>query len=1523
MKKEVVNEFKDGLNLDLNPIVTPNTVLTDNLNGTFITYNGNEFCLQNDRGNIKKADLVESQDFIKYIPIGAKEHNGIIYIVAVMDLHGNQDASDEITGHRCILGCYPGLGDNNELDNSKFSLLPNNTDHTGYYWNGDIFDKEHPVTIEVQDSYDGSVNLIIVDNKNKPRIINSGFSVLPNNKYEIITRNNEGTNLYTYPEEMELIRTSNKIVNFDLKEVQSGGQLKGGNYTFYLKFGDGDYNKTDIVAESGIISIFKGTDGTPSTISGTLADERTDKMIQLEITGIDPKYSKLYLYYTREYSDTQGYRMTESCALTEPIDIISPLGLNNSQKIWINGFEQTEPINIEELNVDYHTVDFARAEAQHSNMLFLGNVGQKETYQLYKDLENISKDIRVQIQYKTGNILGYVNPGTYDTLGGAEYYDTKHIYNYVGYWPDEYYRFGIVYILNDGSTTPVFNMKGCKFTAINQFNTDEQVVKNDFGVFKTPNVSVIGSNATNPLYFTFSLPSINNTLKSKLSGYFIVRQKRIPLTICQGLSIGVDSVSHTPVTYNGNAWITESFISHSRKAQSEVQAFENPVLVYNDVSVNGSTDSSTINVEQYKTAFKKLSEQTFNNDEDNTLYPSDVLTSAINYANSQQGSIICQPDSNYIAGLELKPYEVSVTIYRLTVNNMAVDSSDTRLIVITDSEKTSWDGKYNGNRVLITPNWAQTAMSDIFEANEELLIHSTAEKNKFIQLNHTLLNTWGVASLDPCVNSSVAGQLDGSKLNVRREYNVTSNQNGLIIANNISSFDGSNNTSADFKCAFISPNTNVKTIGNYSYSNIAGDSTNVKGKPLSWCYFMEPATRGGKIIYKSKNGEDSKVAKFEKWTSGEYVSQKTVNLAQLNRNINLVRGKFLPYIGIASDFNWNNDPNLQQGKYMGIYSIRNNDVSEAIDVRSNDNSPFYTVSNRYSIDTQSANVYRGDCYICTVSMRVIYNFIDNTAPASTEIVDPYSWSYNVVVRAADATSVGNMIAYDDVNLSDVNTVSLGYWISFKCLSSYNLGLRSIDSFHSDEMSLLGSPRSFYPLNGGSTATGNKVPESFLLNDGYSATVGEKRYNLLPNVPYSKSEFANRIMYSNVHITDAFTNGYRTFQGLAYKDYDKQYGAITKLIPLGQNLLIVMEHGLGLVSVNPKALMQTTTGEAIHIYGYGVLPDEMTIISQDYGSKYEHSVIRTPIGVYGIDVDAKKIWRFSDKQGFETISDMKIETFLKDYLEPVSVNIPKFDVRSHYNAFKGDLMFTWKKDSDFWNICYNERQNVWVTRYNWIPIVSENINDSFYSLQFNNGVLDENELDCVKIWSHTPDSNQHVPDPTKWYNNQHVFEFEFVVSDPIGVNKIFDNLQIISNNTQPSELEVAVIGDSYMNKRELITPTENRSSNDAINTQKVKTTSNLHNETIVWPDEARFGVFKWDWRLKENLLVKWQPFKDIYKFGRRIGNIQYKDSVWYSNIEPIIMNDKEVRIRDKWARIRIRYTGEDMAVITAIRTLINI
>ena len=93
MKQTVTNQFNDGLNYDLHPMVTPNSVLTDNLNGTFITYNGNEFCLQNDRGNTIKAKLSRG-----FVPIGIKEHNGVLYIVS----HNPDKGTSEI-------GTYPGI----------------------------------------------------------------------------------------------------------------------------------------------------------------------------------------------------------------------------------------------------------------------------------------------------------------------------------------------------------------------------------------------------------------------------------------------------------------------------------------------------------------------------------------------------------------------------------------------------------------------------------------------------------------------------------------------------------------------------------------------------------------------------------------------------------------------------------------------------------------------------------------------------------------------------------------------------------------------------------------------------------------------------------------------------------------------------------------------------------------------------------------------------------------------------------------------------------------------------------------------------------------------------------------------------------------------------------------------------------------------------------------------------------------------------------------------------------------------
>ena len=337
MKQNAQNTFQDGLNYDLHPIVTPNSVLTDNLNGTFITYNGNEFCLQNDRGNTIKATLTEG-----FIPIGIKEHNGVLYIVS----HNPGNGESEI-------GTYPGIEwpinvqDKDKYENWKpflsqyvplglFIKSPvtteiwNEVNFSDFRTSKFEFDLQHPVHIEIQDSYDGSVNLILTDNNTKPRIINTGFSV-NGDKYKIINR---ALKDFVFEDVFDTVtslsRNTISYSEFELVNITTGGQLKGGNYTFYAKLGDADGNETDIIAESGLVSIFNGTIGNPSTIYGTLADELTDKLLTLRLNNIALGYSKVYLYCVREYSDTNGYLMEEAFKIEKPFDVKE----DNSFILW-------------------------------------------------------------------------------------------------------------------------------------------------------------------------------------------------------------------------------------------------------------------------------------------------------------------------------------------------------------------------------------------------------------------------------------------------------------------------------------------------------------------------------------------------------------------------------------------------------------------------------------------------------------------------------------------------------------------------------------------------------------------------------------------------------------------------------------------------------------------------------------------------------------------------------------------------------------------------------------------------------------------------------------------------------------------------------------------------------------------------------------------------------------------------------------------------------------------------------------
>lgn len=198
-------------------------------------------------------------------------------------------------------------------------------------------------------------------------------------------------------------------------------------------------------------------------------------------------------------------------------------------------------------------------------------------------------------------------------------------------------------------------------------------------------------------------------------------------------------------------------------------------------------------------------------------------------------------------------------------------------------------------------------------------------------------------------------------------------------------------------------------------------------------------------------------------------------------------------------------------------------------------------------------------------------------------------------------------------------------------------------------------------------------------------------------------------------------------------------------------------------------------------------------------------------------------------------------------------------------------------------------------------------------------------------------------PTKWYNTQHPFEFEFVVNSPAGLHKIFDNLVIISNNVEPNSLEFELVGDVYdfnkmgIYRSEHLDPAPYWDASGNFMSSRYKEAQfdrEFAGNRVISNifDKERVIVEK-DVVLNQYYLNVKQPIKNIRTYGRRLGNIEYKEDRWYTTITPIFYQNKDkngsktdikaTRIRDKWVKVRIKYTGTQLVVINAIQTMLRL
>lgn len=1514
------------------------------------------------------------------------------------------------------------------------------------------FSLNNPLEIDAQSSYDGSVNLIFNDNRNIPRLVNSRFSVLQNNTYEVVDRiGNNDTNLYDSEQfdlDTSLYKRVNTIPTITFNSVLPSGNLKVGNYVIYIKYADADGNETDFVGESGIISCFIGGDRDPFSIDGGFRDQLASKSISLTVSDIDSSYDYIKVYYTRSTSDVDSNRVVTA----HEIDRKFPVR-NNSCNVIITGSEETKDIPVSDINIQYSIIDKAKSQTVCQNMLFLGNSCKPDM--MYKDLSDISlRLLPYLIESDSERFIGktsYDYSDLSDQSYSHEYYNTLNIYNKVGYWNEEIYRFGVVYIMKDGSLSPVYNIRGKngipKFEELQsaylqsdlwKYENNEKVrnyIPIDESTFDVSGTSYL-ENAKGVLRINtdsdsrkvygigIAIPTeVSEYLNTLVQGLFIVRQKRIPTILAQAYVMPRDLEAEVPLINYGGSYIAERFLDNDRKL-----------------------------------------------------------------------------NESYLPRL-------------YTISDMARVNRSAKVAICPeyDVRQSYFNHLFTGTEYVVRKADIQPSMT-------------TLSRDIYNDRHYYVDNYYG-----------------------RREEQFS---RAKIIG--------------------VGDNVPIAAVEDYNFRGRAGE-----------------AEEGFRFRYiESKNKEKEAT--------------------------NLIRGAYSPFLGIIGD-------QVTIGSIINIYipGYSEAQMSTYFNTRYEDNSPYYSVSSRLSLAnidsllslqkaggdlyTYTVPCYRGDCYICNFTHRLNRNFQDPSAPTNDEVVDENTWKDNYDTENTENNA--------KINRGDVNAIQLGSWITFKVCSSYNLSIRSLDPSYPTEEGLTGLKRGFYPLQELSPAGATKIPESSVINGGYSSTTSEKQAFTLPDVPYIKNRFDTRIMYSDISVGDAFKNGFRVFQMTHYRDYPRTYGGIMKMIELFGNILCIFEHGIALIPVNERAVAGEGSGGNVFINTSNVLPENPKMLSDTYGTQWPESVVQTPYFVYGVDTVGKKIWRTNGDQ-FEIISDFKIQEFLNENItlseREMTPIIGVRNVKGHYNAFKQDVMFTFYDDlygfeEKVWNICYNEVMQKFITFYSWVPSYSANIDNIHFSFNrdtskwisklassgslstsadgivLSNVVIDDWEtkddmkltklglvnrslpntqntgleieltyeivkdnfgmykhfkiitegekqnkvsylalkedfewtvpvvqlnLQCTidylyssesapqdlddyvagwkdyvtynaglyqssiaitkqevldngvneglnlttDFWKHGQSGIIDIKDkikPCYWYGKQHPFEYEFVVVDNPATHKIFENLQIVSNKAVPDSFHYEVVGESYEfheDKKNMYIRQEatkdfyqyngsdilyNRNFLDLRGKQRDilrnwKPTGQKVKSTMFPLYYARVDTFN---EIEDYYKGKTAPNKDyvnlsgseiVYnekldefrvwthakaadikdpRIGRLRGNMNYQGDVWNIQINPIIFvqrnepawntakltketidkvpisvgnspipNDlkgfditsetpvedympqdlidlgygpedidtsdwwsgrKEARLRDKYIKIRVRYTGEELAIITALKTLYTI
>ena len=1173
------------------------------------------------------------------------------------------------------------------------------------------FDPHNPVDIIVTDEYDGSQNLIINDDVNDPRLINTRLSVQENHTFLIPEHSgNTVTNVYddnTLDRDISLLKLYNTIPTLTFNGLVEGGSFPCGSYVFYFKLSDADGNMTNTIQESGIVQMHIGPINSPKVRMG-MQDENSEKSASFTLEGIDAGFDYIRVFYERVSSDNSGAVVPLYYMIDQNFPII-----NGKAELTLTGEEQTLSVSKSDIQNEFADISAAKTQTVLHNILFLGNT--QGYMQDYTALQQLAWKI-IPREIETEDLVGGLS-GDYDLMSvqGSQqgvYYNTKNVYKYTGYWPDEYYRFGVVFIFDNNLVSNVFNIQGVDFDKlknVTNYNSvfipklgeaadpyqnepenyifDENYMTNSKGVVKFSKRCLFNGVKDTFIPKTvgieFDLSNITAGLKNftggefaylkslHIKGLFFVRQKRIPSIIAQGMVIGLTDKDHgsIPVVKNDKgSWATFSFLNNQRllaKEGSEVEItskVKRQALLVPDFELNTATYNQLFTGQDF--ALEKVANVGLKSDTKN-LWPEDYWTEVSDMHLSKvtavpQNSQVKTDGKNYfatLAGIPEEPYKTEDVNF--TWNKTAPQHLTTSTSVI----RGQW-GSYVG------------ISYDGFQYGDIVNIKSDEALNN---PNYNLIE-FQKRFNDSSFYSAISPR-----------YNYDKSRTYLCYRGDCFPSMFTHRMMSNFADPELPTNHKIVDPGcwakNYAVrctaEILATTHSNLTDDSAGW-YIPSPVNKKSNVvslIFGILTGNIGTVIQAVKGMSNNYRPAQT-------EYANEIAQAFEVYTGVDGKSD-------EQKTY---------------------NSTLYE-----SIDGLEETVAAG--------------YIKKVNPKEQE-TNATGLNLKAIFKSDDKWELHGL---SQINRADVNAVAIGQWVTFPICSSVNLAFRDVDFTQATEEAKFNRKRSFYPLE--EKDPQNPLFESQVINGACRRSGATVKLPAYRTTPFVKQEFFNRIYWSKPNVSEQIINSYRMIFRDQYREYNKEFGAITKLESLGDNLVVIFQHGIGMLPVNRS--IGSEADATPYLASRNVLPAQVSIVTQDYGSMWKDSVLKVPDKpiIFGVDTVARKIWMLST-EGIKFISDHTVTKFLNDFINLSEYDFEEYqghiNVKTHYNAFKQDVIFTYYKDipeynddgkiikwseGTTWSLCYNLVTQTFTTFYDWYPVESCNIDNIYFS-------FDKEQIDSV-------------------------------------------------------------------------------------------------------------------------------------------------------------------------------------------------